>query len=195
MAIGALALLFIGLGIGFSIGRATAPRATAPASSGSTAATTTVTTTETLSAETTDSLDASMTDETLLSEEETADTTPPKRPKQTSPSNGAVIDGSGVYLRWSKVKDDSGKKVTYSFQIENRRSNGTYADTQVITKIKTNSYLARVLDVRRRWRVWAVDAEGNKSAKSPWHTYIKKYVAPKKKTTTTKSTDTTTTEN
>ena len=77
--------------------------------------------------------------------------------------------------------------MTYSFQIQDRLPNGTYGRTQTIKGLKSRSYSARVLQVRRRWRVWAVDEAGNRSKMSPWHTYIHKYVPPppKKSTNTT----------
>jgi hypothetical protein len=198
VVVGALALLLVGIGVGFSIGRATAPQAKAPAPVAQTVATLPVTPTEdsaTIDAsDTTDSSDTSATDDTSASTETTSDTQAPSRPKQTSPVNGAVLTTSRVTLRWGKSKDDSGKAVTYTFQVEDRISSSKYGNLQMIKGLKTRSYSVRVLSVRRRWRVWAVDSSGNASAKSPWHTYIKKYVAPVKKSSTTKSTDTTTTE-
>ncbi len=187
IGVGAAIMLVLGAGIGFALGRATAPTPdpTEPA---------TIVEETTLPAGViedvpTESVDASFTDDVTLSEEPTEDVKPPTRPKQLAPSNGAVIDATNVYLKWSKSKDDSGS-VTYSFEIQDRLSNGTYGRTQVIKKLKKRQYYARVLSVKRRWRVWAVDEAGNKSKKSPWHYYIKKYTppaTPKKSTNTSDS--------
>jgi hypothetical protein len=124
----------------------------------------------------TDTVEPDLAAEDLTVSEQTTvtDDVSPSKPKQTSPSDGAVINSSRVYLRWSKSTDDSGDPVTYSFEIQDRASNGSYGKTQVISKLKSTSYSARVLYVRRRWRVWAVDASGNQSAKSGWHYYIHK---------------------
>lgn len=191
MAVGAAILLLLGIGIGFALGRATAPKPVVQAEP-----TATVITEETtlpagvIEEVPTETIDA-VTDEGLASEEPTADTKRPPRPKQLAPANGAVIDASRVNLRWTKVTDDSGKKVTYSFEIQNRSSNGTFGSTQIIKGLSATSYSARVLTVRRRWRVWAVDKAGNASVKSTWRSYIHKYTPPKK-TVTPKPSDETT---
>ncbi len=191
IAVGAAILFLVGVGLGFWLGRASAPKPEPVA-----AVTTPLVEETTLPAGVveevpTETIDSALTDEESASVEATvADTTPPPRPKQLAPANGAVLSTPRVTLRWSKVKDDVGP-VTYAFEIQNRRPNGTYGNTQIIKGLKSTSYSARVLQVRRRWRVWAVDAEGNKSAKSPWRTYIHKYVAPAKSTTPTSSKETT----
>jgi hypothetical protein len=181
---GAAILLLLGVGLGFSIGRATAPKSVAPAPVVQTETTMPVASEETTVVD--ESLvptDNVVVDETSSSAETPlADTTKPPTPKQLAPANGAILDVSRVSLRWSKVKDDSGSAVTYSFEIQNRLSGGSYGNAQVITGIKSLSYSARVLTMRRRWRVWAVDEAGNASPKSGWHSYIHKYVAPKKST-------------
>ncbi len=183
MAVGAAVMLFMGLGLGFALGRATASRSAVTAEPTSTV----IVDETTLPAGViedvpTDTVDAGFTDDTTLSAEPAEDTKRPSRPKQLAPANGAVLTTTRVNLRWSKSKDDSGS-VTYSFEIQDRLSNGTYGRAQVIKGLKSRSYSARVLPQRRRWRVWAVDEAGNKSLKSPWRTYIKKYVAPPKKST------------
>lgn len=187
IVVGAVILLLVGFGVGFSLGRATAPKAApnpVPV----------VQTETTLSAEPTLTPDTSLATETVSAadtssaEAPTADTTRPPKPKQTAPANGAVINASRVTLRWTKVTDDSGEPVTYSFEIQNRHSGGTYGDAQIIKGLKTTSYSARVLSVRRRWRVWAVDSAGNASAKSVWHSYIHKIVTPAKSTTSSSTT-------
>jgi hypothetical protein len=183
IAVGAAIMLFIGIGLGFALGRATASKTAAPAEP-----TSTVIVDETtlpvgvVEDVPTESIDASFTDDVIL-EQSLEDTTPPSKPKQLAPANGAVLTTSRVYLRWSKSKDDSGS-VTYSFQLQDRLTNGTYGRTQTFKRLTTRSYSVRVLQIRRRWRVWAVDEAGNRSKFSPWHTYIKKYVPPPPKKST-----------
>jgi hypothetical protein len=185
IGVGAAIMFVLGISIGFGLGRVTAPKvAEQPTASTTQESTLPVGVVEDVP---TESVDATFTDDVALSEEPTEDVTPPTRPKQLAPSNGAVLTASNVYLRWSKSKDDSGS-VTYSFEIQDRLSGSTYGRTQVIKKLKKRQYYARVLSVKRRWRVWAVDEAGNKSKKSPWHYYIKKYVAPTKKSTNTSDT-------
>lgn len=191
IGVGAGVLLVAGLVIGFAIGRATAPKPVTPVEQAPAAIVEETTLPVDVAEEVpTETLDPEFTDETSDSVEATSDTTPPSKPKQTAPANGAVLNTSRVNLRWTKATDDEGP-VTYSFEIQNRRSNGTYGSTQVIRNLKTTSYSARVLSVRRRWRVWAVDAEGNASAKSTWRTYIHKYVPPPKSNDATSSDETT----
>ena len=193
MAVGAFALLLVGVGVGFSLGRATAPKAPAPSKTpvAQVVTETVVPTEDTSTPDATDTVDSGVSADTSSTDTPAADTTKPRRPKQISPANGAVLTSSRVSLHWGKSTDDSGKAVTYSFQIETRGS-GSYGALQTFKKLKTRSYSVRVLSVRRRWRVWAVDAAGNKSSVSPWHTFIHKVVVTK--TTTKKSTNTTTTE-
>ncbi len=195
MAVGAAILLLLGVGIGFSLGRFTAPKATAPAPVITQTETTLPAepTVDTSTADASASLDASITDQTSASVEPTSDTKSPPRPRQLAPANGESVNTSRVNLRWSKVKDDSGLAVTYSFEIQDRRSGGTYGNAQTIDKLKANSYSVRVLSVRRRWRVWAIDAAGNASSKSVWRSFVRTIVIPKKSTDSS-STGTTTTE-
>lgn len=170
-------ILALGVAIGFAVGRATAPEPPAPL-----AVQQAVTQEETppagiIEEVPTETIDADLefTDDVEVSEEETTtDEKAPPRPKQTNPSDGAVIDASRVNLRWSKVEDDSDEPVTYAFEIQDRQSGGSYGKTQVISNLTSTSYSARVLYVKRRWRVWAVDAAGNKSAKTGWRYYIHK---------------------
>lgn len=191
IVVGAAVLFLAGIGIGFGLGRASAPKPVPVAPVTNPIVEETTLPAGVVEEVPTDTIDSAFTDETSASAEATAaDTTPPPRPKQLAPANGAVLSTSRVNLRWSKVKDDIGP-VTYAFEIQNRRPNGTYGSTQIINGLKTTSYSARVLQVRRRWRVWAVDAAGNKSPMSPWRTYIHKYVPPAKSTTPTSSTETT----
>ncbi len=173
LGVGAAVMLLLGMGIGFALGRATVPR---PESVSDQAPVEVVPTgtagveeplpeepvEEELAVEPTESIEATV----------SADEEPPPTPRQLSPSDGAVIDATRVYLRWSKVIDDG--PVTYAFEIQDRRADGTYGNTQVIRDLRETSYSARVLPVRRRWRVWAVDAAGNESPKSPWRYYSKK---------------------
>ena len=191
MAAGAVILLLIGVGVGFSIGRATAPKPK-PAPAPVIQAETTLPAEPTATTDASDTVDNSLFDTATASTEPTADTTRPPRPKQLAPANGAVLSTSRVNLRWSKVTDDSRKRVTYAFEIQNRRSGGTYGNTQIIKGLKRTYFSARVLTVRRRWRVWAVDAAGNKSKLSAWRTYIHRYVAPKSTNTSSTATSGTT---
>lgn len=124
---------------------------------------------ETFTAEASDSMESS--EEFSAEETTTADETRPPRPKQLAPADGAVIDASRVYLRWSKSEDDSGEPVAYSFEIQDRLPDGSYGKTQVISGLESRSYSARVLSVKRRWRVWATDEAGNDSKKSSWRYY------------------------
>ncbi len=171
MGVGAAIMLVFGLIVGFALGRATAPVAEpepAPVVE-------TVTTmpagveepvpTETIEPEFTEETDASV--ETTQTDED-----PPARPKQTAPSDGASVRTTRVHLRWTTVSDDG--PVTYAFEIQDRLPNGTWGKTQVISGLADNFYSARVLPVKRRWRVWAVDEAGNESAKTGWRTYIRK---------------------
>ncbi|NTU71401.1 MAG: hypothetical protein HGB10_06245 [Coriobacteriia bacterium] len=192
IVVSAIVLLVVGVSAGFALGRATAPKP-APVT-----AQPTTTVVETLPAGVveeipTETVDATLTEETTDVVEVTEDTTAPPKPKQTAPANGAVLTSSRVTLRWTKVEDDSGEPVKYAFEIQDRRSNGTYGNTQIIKGLSANSYSARVLSVRRRWRVWAVDSAGNASKRSSWRTYIHKYVPPAKSndSTPTKSDETT----
>ena len=167
IAVGAALLFLLGVGLGYWLGRATAPKPVASVEPASTAAAETSLPAGVIEEVPTETLDSALgADEDSASLETTADTKRPPKPKQLAPANGAVLTTSRVTLRWTKVKDDVGP-VTYSFEIQNRRSNGTYGNTQIIKGLKTTSYSARVLQVRRRWRVWAVDAAGNKSAIEP----------------------------
>lgn len=174
LGVGAALVLALGVGIGFAVGRATVPT---PEPEPVVQAEATV---PVIIEETTETVDPEASFEvTETVDEEVTDEQAPPTPKQKSPKDGAVVDASRVYLRWSEVEDDSGEPVTYAFEIQDRLSSGSYGKTQVIGKLKDTSYSARVLNVRRRWRVWAVDAEGNKSDKSGWRYYIRKKAAPK----------------
>ncbi len=184
LAVGTVLLLVLGVGIGFAIGRATAPKpepAQAPVVESTPAV---------IITEETGTIEPEVVVEDLEVVEESADETPPPKPKQTAPKDGAVIDATRVKLKWSEVEDDSGEPVTYAFEIQDRLSSGSYGKTQVISDLKETSYSARVLQVKRRWRVWAVDAAGNKSKKSPWR-YYKKKAAPKPAPTPEPSDETT----
>lgn len=168
LAVGTIVLLALGVGIGFAIGRATAPQPQ-PQQAPAAVATPTVTIIEETETVEVDEVIEDV--DVVDAVEESVDSTPPPRPKQKAPSDGAVIDATRVMLKWSKVEDDSGEPVTYSFEIQDRLSSGSYGKTQVITDLKETSYSARVLQVKRRWRVWAVDAADNKSKKSGWRYY------------------------
>lgn len=172
VGVGAALMLLIGTGIGFALGRATAPvpepetvieaETTMPAGVEEPVPTETVEPEEEYSFEETESIEATV----------SADEEPPPTPKQLSPSDGAQVNATRVYLRWTEVDDEG--PVTYAFEIQDRLPNGTWGNTQVIRDLKDNSYSARVLAVRRRWRVWAVDEAGNESPKSSWRHYARK---------------------
>lgn len=185
IGVGAAVMLLIGVGVGFALGRATAPK---PAPQ-----VVVQPPTETVAAvvPTPTPVPTATTEPTTPAPAPTGpDTTPPPTPKQLGPPNNARIDASRVDLRWSAVKDASGKPVKYAFQIQNLLSDGSWSTGQTITGLKTTFYSARVLQVTRRWRVWAIDAAGNASPKSGWRKYKHTYVAPKP-TTPKRSTTTT----
>jgi hypothetical protein len=182
ISVGAALMLIVGVAIGFAIGRYTAPKPTVKV--------VTVEQTQTAGAieeVPTETLEpaAPVVEATASVETTPPDNVAPDTPKQTAPANGAVLKTSRVTLRWSKVTDDSG--VTYAFEIQNRLADGSWGKTQVIDKLDTNSYSARVLQVTRRWRVWAVDGAGNESEKSSWRTYKGVVPPPAKATTSTPS--------
>jgi len=168
ISVGAVIVLLLGGGIGFAIGRATAPETVAqPTPEHETEQALPAGVVETITPEATQT---DTVDEEATSEEAPADERPP-RPRQLAPEDGAQIDTARVDLEWTEVEDDSGEPVTYAFEIQNRLSNGEYGDAQVISGLETTSYSARVLDVKRRWRVWAIDDAGNKSKKTGWDHY------------------------
>lgn len=170
-------MLLLGAGIGFALGRATAPTPEPTETLASVETTLPSGVEEPVPDEVDElDLDEGSEDETSTDELQT-DETPPPRPRQLAPSDGATVDGSRVYLKWSKVEDESSAPVTYAFEIQDRLANGNYGNTQVIRDLKEASYSARVLTVRRRWRVWAVDEAGNASSKTGWRTYSKKVTA------------------
>jgi hypothetical protein len=170
LAVIAALMLVAGIGIGFAFGRLTAPTPTpepvvASESLEPSAGVEPVETTQTASFEESEAL-AAETSETPSAEENRA----PDTPKQVSPDDGDRIDASRTKLRWSEVTDPDGDEVTYAFEIETYAS-GEWGDHQEIDGIKTTSYPARVLSNRRRWRVWAVDSNGNAGEKSDWSIY------------------------
>ncbi len=172
LGVTAAVILALGLGVGFAVGRATAPEpellpVQAPVVQEET----------TLPAGVVEDVATETVDSDLLAEEDVSqettitDEVPPPRPKQLAPKDGAVINASRVTLDWSKVEDDSDEPVTYAFEIQDRLSGGSYGNRQVIGKLKSSSYSARVLYAKRRWRVWAVDTAGNQSDKTGWRYY------------------------
>jgi len=168
IGVGAAIVLLVGGGIGFAIGRATAPEVVAqPAPEHETEQALPAGVVETITPEATQTESAGED----VTPEETPTDEPPPRPKQLAPDDGAEIDTARVDLEWSEVEDDSGEPVTYAFEIQNRQSDGEYGDAQVISGLESTSYSARVLDVKRRWRVWATDDAGNKSKKTGWDYY------------------------
>ena len=167
LAVVSALMLVLGVGLGFALGRATAP--TVPAQPAEVA---TLTVESTASADSTASAEPTVVVEATPTPEPTAapppkNNQPPKTPTQLDPDDGARIDASRVTIRWSKVTDPSGGTITYAFQIQTY-SGGEWVGLQTIGGLKTRSYSVRVLANRRRWRVWATDDDGNTSGKSDW---------------------------
>jgi hypothetical protein len=179
LTVGAVAMLLLGCGVGFALGRFTAPKP--PAQPVSQAESTTTSAETIIESPPTETVEPAVTESDTAAVETTEDVTPPDTPKQRSPINGAIVTGSRVHLKWSKVEDESG--VTYAFEIQDLQSNGTWGHAQVIRDLTSTSYSARILQVKRRWRVWAVDGAGNASDKSGWRWYKGK-AAPKPKPST-----------
>lgn len=170
MGVGAALMLLLGGALGFAMGRASVPEPIAPEPVRPVETTMPAGVEEPVATET---VEPEMTEETSASAETTtSDATAPETPRQLAPADGAVVDATRVFLRWSKVEDESA--LTYAFEIQDRRANGSWGNTQVIRDLKDTRYSARVLTVRRRWRVWAIDEAGNESAKSGWRVYTKK---------------------
>lgn len=99
------------------------------------------------------------------------DTIAPSAPKALSPHDGATVPASdpNVTLRWSRVDDPSG--VSYTLQTQQLLGGG--AGWSNLTTIREIDGLSRELTVESthiRWRVWAVDGEGNASSKTAWRT-------------------------
>lgn len=169
IAAGAAIVLVVGIGIGFALGRATAavpkdvPVAQAPAPAA-----------EPVAVEPTDTIDA-MPEESFVetaSAEATEEAPILETPKPKAPKDDSTVSGSRVKLDWSDIDGD---QVTYAFEIQNRKSDGTYGNAQVIENLTESNYSARVIpSVKRRWRVWAIDATGQESEKSGWHHYTGK---------------------
>jgi hypothetical protein len=184
-ATAALALV-VGIVIGMLLGRATAPKqpensaaiiTTATAEPATASVEPTITEVATESVQPTETAEAT-------TPVEPKDTEAPDTPKQTYPDDGDRINADRVTLKWTKVTDDSGEPVTYAFEIETYAS-GKWGSAQVIKGLTKNSYSARVLQARRRWRVWAVDEAGNASPKSDWSIYRHTAVTTSKPATST----------
>ena len=176
-------MLLIGLATGFATGRATAPKpkparvavvavATQPPEATTTADVSTVSADTTIPADVTTPAPAP---------QPAAPKKPIKTPNQTAPDDYAKLSSSTVTLRWTKVSDPAGGKVTYAFDIQTWNGSA-YGPSQTIRGLTSTSYKARVLASRRRWRVWAVDSSGKASAKSSWSRYSR--AATKSSTTT-----------
>lgn len=186
LSVGAALMLIAGCGIGFALGRYTAPKPKPVVKVVTAEPTVTAGAIEEVPTETVEPV----VEPTASVETTPADETAPDTPKQTNPANGATgIKSSRVTLRWTTVTDDSG--VTYAFEIQNRLASGSWGNAQVIKGLKSPSYSARVLPVTRRWRVWAVDGAGNVSPKSGWRTYKGAPLPVSKPATTTPSNNTT----
>ncbi len=89
-------------------------------------------------------------------------------PKQLSPTSGTTFSNylRTTTLKWSSVSG----AASYSLEVEYGDSNYKWWASAISkTGLKTTSYKFDVVGAQPgRWRVWAVDANGYKSAKSPW---------------------------
>jgi hypothetical protein len=176
MGVGAAVILLVGLGLGFWLGRATAPEpAPAPAPVAQVETTLPTGVVEEVATET---IEPDFSEEPTESVEATVI---PDTPKQRSPKDGSTVGGSRVLLKWAKVPDDDGTGIEYAFEIQDRRSNGSWGRKQIIQGLTSTSYSARVIpSTKRRWRVWAIDGSDNESKKSGWWEYTGK-AAPRPK--------------
>lgn len=183
LAVASAVMLVLGAVAGFAIGRATAPKAPAPAAVATeTAAATTETATQA-----TETVPATVSVEPTPTAPVTppADKTAPKTPTQISPDDGAKLTASTVTLKWSKVSDPSG--VTYSLEVQKYLGSSKWSTVGTFTGLKTTSYKLSTFTTRRRWRVWAVDGAGNKSSMSGWSSYSRKVTTTTPSKTTTKT--------
>ena len=99
------------------------------------------------------------------------DTIAPSAPKALSPHDGATVPASNpnVTLRWTQVHDPSG--VGYTLQTQQFLGGGAgWSDPATIREIDGLSRDVTVESTHVRWRVWAVDGEGNSSSKTAWRT-------------------------
>jgi hypothetical protein len=93
------------------------------------------------------------------------DVVAPPIPARTSPSNGALVSSDQVTLRWQAVIDPSG--VNYGVEVQQWIGGG--AGWQgMTTKTTADTHLHTTVPLKIRWRVWAVDGSGNRSARSSW---------------------------
>ncbi len=100
------------------------------------------------------------------------DDDPPPRPSQLSPSDQYQVPSSQpeVALEWSAVSDPSG--VSYRVEIESY--SGGWSDIEAPVQTGVTTIYHYVGTEQQRWRVWAVDGEGNASGKTGWR-YISVY--------------------
>lgn len=105
------------------------------------------------------------------SETRLADTQPPPAPELLSPANDASVSDADpvVTLRWSSVKDPSG--VTYVVQVQTFLGGGAgWGEVRRVGGLDATSYRLTVENPHERWRVWAVDGQGNAGGTSEWRT-------------------------
>lgn len=102
------------------------------------------------------------------------DLTPPPVPQPVSPANGAALNHfpRETTLVWSAVDDPSG--VTYRVQVQWDSLLGGWKEGSswcpgVLTG--TSCSFNFIGAQPGRWRVRAVDGEGNESAYSPWYDF------------------------
>lgn len=99
------------------------------------------------------------------------DRDPPPTPSPRSPANGAVVAGNSVKLVWEGVKDPSGVR----YRVEIQRFDGSSYVPAVSYSDLTGTAVGHTMTAPfERWRVSAVDGQGNRSKPSAWWTYSKK---------------------
>ncbi len=95
----------------------------------------------------------------------TGDVAAPPIPSRTSPSDGALVSSDHVTLRWHSVIDPSG--VNYGVEVQQWIGGGE-GWQGMATKTTAEDHLYTSVPLKIRWRLWAVDGAGNRSAKSSW---------------------------
>jgi hypothetical protein len=92
-------------------------------------------------------------------------------PKQVAPANGTTIDHGPrqTTLTWEPVAG----ATRYTVEIVLCQSEGKCAEApRVVSDLTTTSYAVELTNApSARWRVWAVDTDGQKSAQSEWWTF------------------------
>jgi RNA polymerase sigma-70 factor (ECF subfamily) len=89
----------------------------------------------------------------------------PQTPARKSPSNGVLVSSDHVTLRWHSVTDPSG--VRYGVEVQQWIGGGEGWHGLSVKTLDAQHHHTDV-PIKIRWRVWAVDGAGNRSAKSSW---------------------------